>query len=899
MSLPKAQLVDPQGNMNLPGMTATGVVTATSLKGVSTGSVTNLTGSPDLDVGIVTGSSFVGDGTGHAANITGTPELNLGVTTATSFVGDAVGKAAGLTGTPNLNVGLITATSFVGFVTGDVTGNISGNVVGNITGDISGLAGALGINGINAWAGAGTSNLGVGVCTATLLYGDGSALVGAGSSAYIAQEVTASGSETIIDLSYGNLIYYQGKIAATTVGFASTSAAEQITFIRSTSQATEDYNISYSTGGVEFDGSDWLSIPDDSDFTFGTDDFTIECWYKTNNTSSLSDSFDYIFASGWPIQLAHNDYKISFWMRDSDNSGSGTYVINNLNTGADSITSTSDWYHIAVTREGSTFRIFLNGALKATQTSSVSAPAPGQASSIGRFSPASPYYYANGTVSNFRYIKGTALYTNDFTPPSAALTNVTNTKLLCCQSDSSTTTAAVIPTGSITTGGDPTAAAETVAASGTITFDNGTITWPDRVKWNGGTAPTLINSSFPSSLQLFRFTTVDTGLNYNAWEEMEEDSNNHTMFGTNKIATRWLNGAVTRYSSPIQLEGNNFKNLFGDSGSENVYALKNDGTMWGAGRNTWGQLGQNTQSSGGFSSPIQIPGTNWKQGSTNGYTVIANKTDGTLWAWGYGGIGNLGDNENANAGNAYAGDLSSPAQIGTGTDWKEPGHGAGDCSQAFKTNGTMWVWGANEHGKLGLNQSSPNALKSSPTQVPGTTWNLGATATSGRNSAAIKTDGTLWIWGTNENGQLGQNTNGTPSGTLDGRSSPAQVGTDTTWANIVWTQYTAYAVKTDASLWQWGQDLYATNDTVHRSSPTQIPGDWSVNLSASRYTASCVKTDGTLWAWGRAYQGIFGQNLDQDGGLFYSSPIQIPGTWSTQKNRLCVSNEVVTVLKEF
>ena len=86
MSLPKAQLVDPQGNMNLPGMTATGVVTATSLKGVSTGSVTNLTGSPDLDVGIVTGSSFVGDGTGHAASLTGTPNLNLGVTTATSFV---------------------------------------------------------------------------------------------------------------------------------------------------------------------------------------------------------------------------------------------------------------------------------------------------------------------------------------------------------------------------------------------------------------------------------------------------------------------------------------------------------------------------------------------------------------------------------------------------------------------------------------------------------------------------------------------------------------------------------------------------------------------------------------------------------------------------------------------
>ena len=86
MSLPKAQLVDPQGNMNLPGMTATGIVTATSLSGIATGSATGLTGNPDLDVGIVTASSFVGQGDGHAANLTGTPQLSLGIATATSFV---------------------------------------------------------------------------------------------------------------------------------------------------------------------------------------------------------------------------------------------------------------------------------------------------------------------------------------------------------------------------------------------------------------------------------------------------------------------------------------------------------------------------------------------------------------------------------------------------------------------------------------------------------------------------------------------------------------------------------------------------------------------------------------------------------------------------------------------
>ena len=185
MSEPKAQLVDPQENMNLPGMNATGVITASSFSGEG-GVVTGLTGSPNLNVGVVTATSFVGDGTGHAANLTGTPNLNLGLTTATSFIGDAVGKAAGLTGTPNLNVGLITATSFAGAVTGDVTGNITG-LAGSITPG---------------------NNLRVGVATGIQWHGDGSNLTGAGSSAYIAQQINANaGAENIIDLSYGNVIY--------------------------------------------------------------------------------------------------------------------------------------------------------------------------------------------------------------------------------------------------------------------------------------------------------------------------------------------------------------------------------------------------------------------------------------------------------------------------------------------------------------------------------------------------------------------------------------------------------------------------------------------------------------------------------------------------------------------
>ena len=95
MSEPKVQLVDPQGNMSVTGMSAVGVITASSFDGISNSTATGITGTPELNLGIVTATSFVGQGKGHAAGLAGTPELNLGVTTATSFVGDATGKAAG------------------------------------------------------------------------------------------------------------------------------------------------------------------------------------------------------------------------------------------------------------------------------------------------------------------------------------------------------------------------------------------------------------------------------------------------------------------------------------------------------------------------------------------------------------------------------------------------------------------------------------------------------------------------------------------------------------------------------------------------------------------------------------------------------------------------------------
>ena len=126
---------------------------------------------------------------------------------------------------------------------------------------------------------------------------------------------------------------------------------------------------------------------------------------------------------------------------------------------------------------------------------------------------------------------------------------------------------------------------------------------------------------------------------------------------------------------------------------------------------------------------------------------------------------------------------SSPTQI-PGTTWKQLNVGMNNAV-ATKTDGTMWVWGANNDGRLGLN----NIISySSPVQIPGTTWDRASMGD--QWGAAIKTDGTLWAWGSNANGTLGQ---GQASSTKI--SSPVQVGSDTTWTDTAAALVTFMATK--------------------------------------------------------------------------------------------------------
>ena len=152
----------------------------------------------------------------------------------------------------------------------------------------------------------------------------------------------------------------------------------------------------------------------------------------------------------------------------------------------------------------------------------------------------------------------------------------------------------------------------------------------------------------------------------------------------------------------------------------------------------------------------------------------------------------------------------------------------------------LLMWGYNSEGMLGV-PSIGTAARSSPVQVPGTTWTKNATLRDSERVLITKNDGTLWAWGRNEFGELGQN-----EGVNAYRSSPVQIP-GTTWDKISGGASAFVATKTDGTLWTWGtgnQGNLGLNQGYpgHRSSPTQIPGTWAYPLASQRgYHAGGLK----------------------------------------------------------
>ena len=336
-------------------------------------------------------------------------------------------------------------------------------------------------------------------------------------------------------------------------------------------------------------------------------------------------------------------------------------------------------------------------------------------------------------------------------------------------------------------------------------------------------------------------------------------------WGRNHVGQLGINSTTNNaVSSPTQVGSDTTWNNI-DGGKFHSIATKTNGTLWVWGSNSLAQLGLNDKVY--RSSPVQIGAlTNWTLVKGSNYHNTAIKSDGTLWSWGYNANGQLGLNDRV-----YR---SSPTQIGSGTTWLNLA-GGGYHNIATKTDGTLWVWGVGGNGRLGLGNS---IYRSSPTQV-GSATDWSKVFAGNRSSLAIKTTGTLWFAGESSSGISGTNVSGGELLTI------VQIGSDTNWSKIDITKnFSAHvlAIKTNGTLWSWGRNDFGqlgTSDLTYKSSPTQVgSGTTWAEISSGWQFSGAIKTDGTLWTWGR-------NNLGQLGGFagnYVSSPVQVGvnTTWS-------------------
>ncbi|MGV3459932.1 MAG: T9SS type A sorting domain-containing protein [Flavobacterium sp.] len=345
-------------------------------------------------------------------------------------------------------------------------------------------------------------------------------------------------------------------------------------------------------------------------------------------------------------------------------------------------------------------------------------------------------------------------------------------------------------------------------------------------------------------------------------------------------------------------------------GADHTLAISDEGKLFSCGTNTWGILG-----SGSSDMDLLVPNftifnadTNWKQLTTGDVHVAALKNDGTLWCWGTNFNYNIGVptpwNVNANV-----------KQVGVDNDWKYLSSNS-YFTLAVKNNGTLWGWGYNLYGNLGLGTTA--VAKHYITHVPGNqVWDkvwtgssfaIGKTVTGefyswGKNlegeladgtfinkaaptlipaygfekislgddyGLAIKSDGTMWAWGLNASGQLGD-------GTYVNKAIPVQIGAGYTWTAVS-AGMASFAIRSDGTIWTWGSNNNGQLGlglpvSEKRNVPTQIGSDtnWQ-SVKTMWFKTFAIKTSGEVWAWGSNTYG--GLGLGSQSNLQYS-PVQV------------------------
>ncbi|MCL1974834.1 MAG: hypothetical protein FWG61_01570 [Firmicutes bacterium] len=274
------------------------------------------------------------------------------------------------------------------------------------------------------------------------------------------------------------------------------------------------------------------------------------------------------------------------------------------------------------------------------------------------------------------------------------------------------------------------------------------------------------------------------------------------------------------------------------SGTYHCLAIKNDGSLWAWGSATY--IGDGTLED--RLTPVKIM-DNVAVASTSGSHSMAIKKDGSLWTWGVNGWGQLG---RASDKNDY-----TPMKIMDGVSAISAGalH-----SLAIKNDGSLWAWGYNDSGQLGDGTLGDTyEFRITPVKIMDDVKAISA----GRyHSLAIKNDGSLWAWGSNYSGSIGD-------GTLENQPVPVKIMENVTAASA---SSHNLALKSDGSLWAWGFNRWGTigdGTTEERLIPVKVMDD-VLAFSAGDNHSLAIKNDGSLWAWGSNYLGSLGDGTEED-----------------------------------
>lgn len=383
------------------------------------------------------------------------------------------------------------------------------------------------------------------------------------------------------------------------------------------------------------------------------------------------------------------------------------------------------------------------------------------------------------------------------------------------------------------------------------------------------TVPATATIFYAHSLA-FRNSTTNMAWGYNAFGQLGD-------------------GSLNNSASPVKVSGLvGAKGVA--IGADHSLAFFNNSTVRAWGYNGFGQLGNGSTTFSNVPVPVKIQIDSASSSSINltgvtavaagGFHSLALKNDGTVWSWGENTNGQLGNGANANA------TIAQPVSTGqTGVASINRIAAGGSHSLALDVNGHVWAWGYNGYGQLGNNSTTDSNLPVQVLSQDGKTplSNIIAIAAGGAFSVAVDNTGAVWAWGYNGFGQLGDET-------LVNKSLPVKVtGITAPVVAITAGLDHVLALDGNGAVWAWGYNglgQLGNNTTINSSAPVKLLGfiasltstvDGVSPILAAGHHTLARQSDGTLWAWGdNAYSQLgFAPPTNLD--TFSSKPIRVNG----------------------